>query len=289
MASEKKNIKRGYLHENYQVFHIRDKSFMEFEYHYHDFHKIVVFISGNVTYLIEGKAYNLEPWDVLFLSRSEVHKPIIDPSVEYERVIIWLNEGFYEHYNQYNDDLKTCFLKASEHNKHVMRVSGSELDLLKDSLNRLEFVRNQQAFGSKLMNDSLMLQLLIHLNRIALDDTKGNRLVDVEYDEKIEKAIQYINGHIEGDLSIDHLASQLYMSKYHLMHRFKEETGHTVHQFVLQKRMFKASEMIKDGEDIKCVHEPCGFKDYSSFFRAFKKTFGMAPRDYQKKYKLFKG
>ncbi len=61
---KRRNIKRGYLNENFQVFHIRDKSFMEFEYHYHDFQKVVIFISGNVTYLIEGKAYKLQPWDV---------------------------------------------------------------------------------------------------------------------------------------------------------------------------------------------------------------------------------
>ncbi len=57
--------------------------------------------------------------------------------------------------------------------------------------------------------------------------------------------IRYINENVEGDLSIDHLSEKLFMSKYHLMHRFKEETGHTVHQFVLQKRMFKASKFDK--------------------------------------------
>ncbi len=51
---------------------------MEFELHYHDFNKIIVFISGNVSYLIEGKAYKLKPWDILFVSSNDLHKVIIN-------------------------------------------------------------------------------------------------------------------------------------------------------------------------------------------------------------------
>jgi AraC-like DNA-binding protein len=279
---KKQNIKRGYLHEDFQVFHIRDKSFVEFEYHYHDFQKIVIFVSGDVTYLIEGKSYKLNPWDVLFLSSSEVHKPIIDPSIVYERIIIWLNEGFYEKYNKYDIDLSSCFKKATDNNKNLMRMNAKDLLTAKELLRQLEYSRSNAEFGSKLLNDALLIQLLVHFNRVAKDEDEYS-LIDVDYNKKIEEVILYINSHLDQDLSIDHLASVLFMSKYYLMHKFKEETGHTIHQYVLQKRMFKASELIKNGTDIKNVHELCGFKDHSSFFRAFKKVFGKGPRDYRKK------
>lgn len=53
--------KTGYLKEDFRLFHINDQTKKDFSYHYHDFHKIIVFISGKVTYHIEGKAYHLKP------------------------------------------------------------------------------------------------------------------------------------------------------------------------------------------------------------------------------------
>ena len=51
--------KRGYLKEDFRLFHIRDQVELELGYHYHEFDKIVVFLTGNVTYVVEGKAYFL--------------------------------------------------------------------------------------------------------------------------------------------------------------------------------------------------------------------------------------
>jgi hypothetical protein len=44
--------KRGYLNKDFEFFHLKDNKAMQFEFHYHDFNKIIIFISGNVTYLI---------------------------------------------------------------------------------------------------------------------------------------------------------------------------------------------------------------------------------------------
>ena len=79
--------KTGYLNEQFRIFHIKDQTSKEFTYHYHDFHKVVIFISGKAAYHIEGKAYQLKPWDILLVNRHAIHRPEIDPSVPYERFI----------------------------------------------------------------------------------------------------------------------------------------------------------------------------------------------------------
>ena len=84
----------GYLLQNFRLFHLKDKKTQEFEFHYHDFNKIIIFLSGNVTYLVEGKAYYLKPWDILLVNHHDIHKPIIDPNTTYERIIIWLQNDF---------------------------------------------------------------------------------------------------------------------------------------------------------------------------------------------------
>ena len=55
--------KTGYLHSNFKMFHLIDSERKDFSYHYHDFNKILIFLSGDVTYSIEGRSYDLEPND----------------------------------------------------------------------------------------------------------------------------------------------------------------------------------------------------------------------------------
>ena len=73
--------KSGYLKEDFRLFHIKDQTPKEYKYHYHDFHKVIVFLSGKVSYHIEGKTYHLNPWDILLVSRGAIHnRRLIFPS-----------------------------------------------------------------------------------------------------------------------------------------------------------------------------------------------------------------
>jgi mannose-6-phosphate isomerase-like protein (cupin superfamily) len=116
--------KRGYLNGDFALFHLKDMKSMQFEYHYHDFNKIIIFISGSVTYLVEGIAHRLRPWDILFVSSNEVHKPIIDSAVLYERIVIWVNPGFLQNHSD-DCDLFTCFKLAGERKNNLLRLAGT--------------------------------------------------------------------------------------------------------------------------------------------------------------------
>ena len=70
--------KTGYLKEDFRLFHINDQTKKDFSYHYHDFHKVVIFLSGKATYHIEGRSYPLKPWDILLVDRHAIHRPEID-------------------------------------------------------------------------------------------------------------------------------------------------------------------------------------------------------------------
>ena len=97
----------------------------------------------------------------------------------------------------------------------------------------------------------------------------------------MEDILRYITSHLDEPLSIDLLASRFFISRYHLMHRFKEVTGYTVHQYIRQKRLLLAGEQIRAGVPVMKAAEQAGFSEYSTFLRAFQNTFRMSPREFR--------
>lgn len=276
------NSRRGYLNKDFELFHLKDQKNMAFEFHYHDFNKIIVFISGSVTYLIEGKAYKLKPWDILLVGSNEIHKPLIDPDGVYERIVIWVNTGFIVRHNNPGCNLLTCFELAQKQRQNLIRLGPGELLQLKSVLPQLEEACATNAFGSQILSNALFMQLIVFLNRRYLGLQRAGQQEDVEYDEQISAIINYINGNLTEDLSVERLASLFFLSKYYLMHRFKAQTGFTLHRYILQKRLMMANTFLKQGEPATEACARCGFGDYSSFVRAFKKMFGLAPKKHLK-------
>ena len=77
--------KRGYLNQNFLFFHLKDRKEEQYDYPYHEFNKMILLLSGKVTYMIEGKTYFLKPWDILLVNHHDIHRPVIDASEPYER------------------------------------------------------------------------------------------------------------------------------------------------------------------------------------------------------------
>lgn len=267
--------KKGYLNEEFRLFHIKDQTGQEFSYHYHDFHKVVIFLSGKVTYHIEGKAYHLKPWDILLVSRHAIHKSEIDASVPYERFILWIKNDIP------NKQLLQCFQKASDRSYNLVRLNSSLQEKLKDVLFELESSARSEAFGKDILTQALFQEFMVYLNRIFLEKQYIFDKKSYSYDSQIANILKYINHHLGEDLSVDALASRHYISKYHLMRKFKEETGYTLHNYVINKRLLQARTLISEGTPIlKAAHES-GFAEYSTFSRAYRKQFGKAPSEEQ--------
>lgn len=275
-------IKRGYLKEDFRYFHLIDKKNMEFQSHYHDFNKIIIFISGNVNYLIEGKSYKLKPWDIILVNSNEVHKPVISEKKPYERIIIWLNELFLKKHNNKNCDLMTCFKIASDKKKNLLRLDYENILKVKSLLKSIEFENSNNYYGNYILKNSLVIQFIVMMNRFLIENKIDDSTIDVKYDKRVVDILEYINSNLNDNLSIENISKKFFINRYYLMHKFKEQTGYTIHSYILQKRLIKAASLIKQGGSIMYVCMECGFGDYSSFERSFKKMFELSPKNYAK-------
>ncbi len=272
--------KIGYLHDNFKIFHLSDTSHKEFVYHYHDFNKILIFLKGNVTYTIEGRSYDLAPNDIVFVNAGEVHKPTINHNSNspYERIVIYVSPDYLESYQKGNADLNSCFHQTHKEQSHVLRMKSFSSSPLNNCIQRLKHSLHDKAFASELFQEVLFLEFMIELNRAILCDAI-TYINNTSSNLTILSLIEYINTHLTEDLSIDILANHFFLSRYYLMHTFKEETGYTIGNYLTAKRLLLAKEMIATGTPITEVCYACGYKNYSTFLRAYKKTFGKPPRE----------
>lgn len=268
----------GYLHENYRYFHLKDSAGQERDYHFHDFEKLVILIGGHVDYAVEDRVYALRPWDVLLVKRHSIHKALIDVKEPYERIIIYLDRKYFDRLMP-EAGLMRCFDRAAQTDRCLLAPGQDELTALRETLERYEACRNSELFGAQAMEDTLMVQLLIYINRIA--DTAPES-PPKSYDPKIDAALRYINENLSRELTVEALAEKVYLSKYHFMRLFKAQTGSTVHAYVRQKRLLYASRLIRQGVNANKAALTSGFADYSSFHRAFRECFGTSPGQLKK-------
>lgn len=263
--------KTGYLKEDFRLFHINDQTKKDFSYHYHDFHKIIVFISGKVTYHIEGKAYHLKPRDILLVSQGAIHKPEIDPSVPYERYIFWIRDDLS------CQELNTCFQKANDRSFNLVRADSALQERLKDLLPEIEQTLQNKHFGDTVLRNALFTQFMIYINRIFLRTSSSPDKKTYSSDTQVEQLLKYINRNLSENLSIDQLANRFFFSKYHMMRKFKNETGYAIHNYITSKRLLMARSLISQGMPVMKAAQASGFHDYTTFVRAYKKQFGKAP------------
>ncbi len=269
--------KTGYLNSNFKIFHLVDKGMPPIGFHFHDFHKILLLMKGNVSYCVEGRTYDLQADDIVFVPAGEVHRPVLHDTAIYERIIIYISKDYLNTYWTDNYDLAQCLIEAHQKQSHVLRVPAFGTTKLGQIVRELEQSLDSNEYANELYHNLLFLEFMIQLNRVAIHDGI-EYLSNSSSNKKMIDVIDYLNEHLTDDLSIDFLAETFYLSRYHLMHAFKEETGYTIGNYLSTKRLLLARDRIRQGEPITNVCYECGFRNYSTFSRAYKKNFGCSPR-----------
>ena len=278
MKNESQYSREGYLKENYRYFHLRDTAGQERDFHFHEFDKAVLLLSGRVDYVVEGVTYALKPWQVLLVKHHTIHKALIDKSEPYERIIIYLDRKFFD-LGMPGARLMESFDAADRPGGHLLTPEESLRLELETTLAAFERAEKDSAFGAQTMRDTLIMQILILIGRMGSAADAGP---EVRYDPKIQRALSYINEHLTEELTVDALAEQVFLSRYYFMRLFKAQTGSTVHAYVRQKRLMSAARLIREGVPVNKAAIDCGFADYSAFHRAFRESFGVSPGQLKK-------
>lgn len=238
-----------------------------FSSHIHDTFEIFYFEFGSAKYSVEGNIYSLAPDDILLMNPMETHHLIVRKSLPYKRItvhfkpVLDLKENFFS-------SLMTPFLDhplgchnhystkefPNNHWNHYLNGICGTTDPVRRHVYLLAFLQE--------LSDFYPLVKEIPVAPASND---------------IPNIVRYIDNNISSPLTLDQLCNHFYISKSQINRNFRAALGTTVGDYILTKRLMMAKMMIKQGQKPSAIFLQCGFRDYSTFFKAYRKKFHHSP------------
>ena len=266
--------KKGFLTEDYRLFHLRSDGGTRPEFHYHEFCKILMLISGSGGYTVDGRRYALQSGDIVLVDSHTVHRPEFEPGAAYERMILYISPEFLHRSAVPGCDLTDCFRGAGG---HVLRPGEAERKKLFSLAAALERELAQEGYGGELLCQAALLRLLVGIGRSLRRDDAPRPGPLTPGNERVVSIVRYLDRHLTEDICIEDLAERFYLSKYHMMRLFRRETGTTIHGYLTERRLMLARELMGGGVSATDACFRSGFRSYCSFTRAYGKRFGSTP------------
>ena len=272
---------RQVMHSSsFEIFHYREPRPNTVEVHHHDFFEVYFLLDGQISYWVDGRILRMEPGDLLLINPLELHRPMLEEGqTHYERIVLWVNKDFLIGLGGSGEDLTACFDTGRTEHAHVIRPTAAERSAVTAQLAALVREFYSLEYGSRLCAYGQFLQFMVQLNRMALN-TRKTQGAEQQLSELTQNVLKYIAEHLAEPLSLDELADRFYVSKYYLSHAFTREVGVSVYRYLMMRRLLLARQLLLAGEPAGQVCRSCGFSDYTSFYRAFKSEYGIAPRDF---------
>ncbi len=270
------------LSRDFELYYYNDRNLKKVDLHSHDYYEFYFFLEGNVSIRIRKEQFELKFGDIVVIPPGYAHQAVIhDAEIPYRRFVFWISRDFFLHLLELSADYGYLIRYVLENQRFVFHNDRVVFNGVQSRIFSLLEELHAERFAREARISLCVSDLILHLNRVMYEKTHLQS--GGEEQSLYLRILDYIEEHVEEELSLDHLAAVFFVSKYHIAHIFKDNLGISVHQYVLKKRLALCRGEILSGENITEVCLSCGFQDYSSFYRAFKKEYGMSPREFRER------
>lgn len=239
------------------------------DYHEHGFYEINLILSGNVKILL-GDRFEEGSQNRIVLTRPDTpHYISCTPDVLYSRLYLSIAREFIEDRLPEWNDLSYLFGQTG----NVITLNAAQTEFFKSLL---EGIRDETSPFRKRL---LIYGFLSHLSELSQEKHQKMSLIP----QYILDAIDYLENHYSEHFVSAELARQLHIGRTALMTGFKKHMGKTLIDYLTNCRLKHAVELLMDRQTLEYAAEKCGFADSSGLIRAFKRHYGMTPKQYIRK------
>ncbi len=231
--------------------------------HMHTYCEIVLFVTGDVNYNIDGNFYKPQKNDLMFIPKDTYH--YLSPYCEtvYENYVL---------------SFKADIISKNLYDKiftfpYVVNIADKPFAI--DFFKRLDFY-NETLSDDDFYEISLNLtkELLIYCSYLD----KTSYASEITNNPIVNSIIQYISQNLKKPINAQIIAQNLNLSKSYVQNVFSEKMDIGLKQYILRKKLFAARNEIHEGKKVLNVCREYGFDDYSCFYRTYKKIFGFSPK-----------
>lgn len=247
------------------------------DFHLHNFYELFLLLEGELNFCIQQTFYHLIPGSLLVINDLEIHKAINEKQTPYKRIYIHIPPAFFHKYSARDMDLSACFTARNIGEGNLIQLKNPELAYFSKQFKLIEENKKYTLPGKELLLETYLLQLLVFINNLFC--YSSSPFVS-QYTPTVQDIVNYLEKNLLENISLDSIAQTFSLSKYHLCHIFKEETGTTIFNYLLLLRISKAKSLLGDGKNVTETCYLSGFTNYSNFITSFKKHTGYTPKKY---------
>ncbi len=250
--------------------------------HIHDCYELYYSISGGKQFLIDNRFYSIAPGDLFIINQYESHKLTQIDDMVHERIVFSIHPDYAKKLSTPETNLDYCFSNRNQSFQHKLSLGKEQQKRFLYYVNK---ITSAEGFAHDIIEQTAFMELLVMINSLSLSTRQTEEpmpevLTSYKYNHQVDDILAFINRNISGDITIEQLATEFFLSESYICRIFKSATGTTIGKYITARRISIAKALLNEGLSVAEAFERSGFTDYSSFFKAFTKAVGVSPKKY---------
>lgn len=247
--------------------------------HSHDSYEIFLPVAGSLAFDVEAYRYTVERGSVLILPPFVSHRLIVQDSEPLEYLYAQFSPKAMPDEEDLKETVESLFHGYGEGEMSMRHLPKESFAFVHGAIKRLCVSGTKEVHHqffrilSPLLREILLYGIPVNGKQGELTK-KGSRKTALT-----DQIIDYVSLHYADIEDLSFVVDVFHYSTVHVNSLFKNRLGVSLWRYVLHIRLDRACDMLVNGIHASEVALSCGFKDYSTFYRLFKKSYGITPTE----------